>query len=164
MSYMQEAGALSLYQPDFNSQPMFSSDAPAAASISRHACNLHTGIRHAPSVTLFFPQPKLPSWDGQHLQSSSAASLPKGVPSQACGEGATPGLRRRQYHEATNSFHSIFIDPVWCCMQMCAPYNALQNYKLKVKVTPGSQRKGRAARQVRCSTSNEGSCRASAAQ
>lgn len=33
-------------------------------------------------------------------------------------------------------------------MQMCAPYNALQNYKLKVKMTPGSQRKGRAARQV----------------
>ncbi len=34
------------------------------------------------------------------------------------------------------------------CVQMCAPYNALQNYKLKVKMTPGSQRKGRAARQV----------------
>ena len=37
-------------------------------------------------------------------------------------------------------------------MQMCAPYNALQNYKLKVKMTPGSQRKGRAARQVRTLT------------
>ena len=36
-----------------------------------------------------------------------------------------------------------------CCMlQMCAPYSALQSYKLKVKMTPGSQRKGRAARQV----------------
>ncbi len=33
-------------------------------------------------------------------------------------------------------------------VQMCAPYNALQSYKLKVKLTPGSQRKGRAARQV----------------
>ncbi|CAK0786952.1 hypothetical protein CVIRNUC_010166 [Coccomyxa viridis] len=31
---------------------------------------------------------------------------------------------------------------------MCAPYSALQSYKLKVKMTPGSQRKGRAARQA----------------
>ena len=38
--------------------------------------------------------------------------------------------------------------------QMCAPYSALQNYKLKVKMTPGSQRKGRAARQVRLSQMN----------
>ena len=36
-----------------------------------------------------------------------------------------------------------------CVLQMCAPYSALQSYKLKVKMTPGSQRKGRAARQVR---------------
>ena len=35
-----------------------------------------------------------------------------------------------------------------CVLQMCAPYSALQSYKLKVKMTPGSQRKGRAARQV----------------
>ena len=34
--------------------------------------------------------------------------------------------------------------------QMCAPYNALQSYKLKVKLTPGTQRKGRAGRQVCC--------------
>lgn len=33
-------------------------------------------------------------------------------------------------------------------VQMCAPYNALQSYKLKVKLTPGTQRKGRAGRQV----------------
>ena len=32
---------------------------------------------------------------------------------------------------------------------MCAPYSALQSYKFRVKLTPGSQRKGRAGRQVR---------------
>ena len=33
-------------------------------------------------------------------------------------------------------------------VQMCAPYSALQSYKLKVKLTPGTQRKGRAGCQV----------------
>ncbi|BDA50353.1 probable nuclear export mediator factor Nemf [Coccomyxa sp. Obi] len=33
-------------------------------------------------------------------------------------------------------------------LPMCAPYNALQSYKLKVKLTPGTQRKGRAGRQA----------------
>ena len=32
--------------------------------------------------------------------------------------------------------------------QVCAPYSALQGYKFRVKLTPGSQRKGRAGRQV----------------
>lgn len=34
-------------------------------------------------------------------------------------------------------------------LQVCAPYSALQGYKFRVKLTPGSQRKGRAGRQVR---------------
>ena len=34
------------------------------------------------------------------------------------------------------------------CAQVCAPYAALQGYKFRVKLTPGTQRKGRAARQV----------------
>lgn len=33
-------------------------------------------------------------------------------------------------------------------LQVCAPYSALQGYKFRVKLTPGSQRKGRAGRQV----------------
>ena len=31
---------------------------------------------------------------------------------------------------------------------VCAPYSALQGYKHKLKLTPGTQRKGKAARQV----------------
>lgn len=31
---------------------------------------------------------------------------------------------------------------------MCAPISAVQNYKYRLKLTPGSQRKGKAARQV----------------
>lgn len=31
---------------------------------------------------------------------------------------------------------------------MCGPISAMQSYKYRLKVTPGSQRKGRAARQV----------------
>jgi hypothetical protein len=34
------------------------------------------------------------------------------------------------------------------CAQVCAPYAALQGYKFRVKLTPGTQRKGRAGRQV----------------
>lgn len=33
--------------------------------------------------------------------------------------------------------------------QVCAPYSALQGYKLKVKLTPGTQKKGKGGRQVR---------------
>lgn len=36
-------------------------------------------------------------------------------------------------------------------LPVCAPYTVLQGYKFKVKLTPGTQRKGRAARQVRWS-------------
>ena len=35
-------------------------------------------------------------------------------------------------------------------LPMVAPYTALQGYKLRVKIVPGSQRKGKAARQVIC--------------
>lgn len=31
---------------------------------------------------------------------------------------------------------------------VCGPYNALQNYKYKVKLTPGTVKKGKAARQA----------------
>lgn len=34
-------------------------------------------------------------------------------------------------------------------LPMAAPYSALQGYKFRVKMTPGNQRKGKAARQVR---------------
>ena len=33
-------------------------------------------------------------------------------------------------------------------LPMAAPHAALQSYKFRVKITPGSQRKGKAARQV----------------
>ena len=35
------------------------------------------------------------------------------------------------------------------CAQVCAPYSALQGYKLKVKLTPGTQKKGKGGRQAR---------------
>lgn len=31
---------------------------------------------------------------------------------------------------------------------MCAPYTAMQSHKYRIKLTPGAQRKGKAARQV----------------
>ena len=41
-------------------------------------------------------------------------------------------------------------DVLLYALPMAAPYVALQGYKLRVKITPGSQRKGKAARQVGC--------------
>ncbi len=38
-----------------------------------------------------------------------------------------------------------------CAAQVCAPYSALQGYKLKVKLTPGTQKKGKGGRQARLS-------------
>ena len=34
-------------------------------------------------------------------------------------------------------------------LPMCAPYSALQGYKYRLKLTPGTQRKGKAGKQVR---------------
>ena len=34
-------------------------------------------------------------------------------------------------------------------LPMCAPYSALQGYKYRLKLTPGTQRKGKAGRQVK---------------
>ena len=39
-------------------------------------------------------------------------------------------------------------DVLLYALPMAAPYSALQGYKLRVKITPGTQRKGKAARQV----------------
>ncbi|EIE22903.1 hypothetical protein COCSUDRAFT_16391 [Coccomyxa subellipsoidea C-169] len=39
-------------------------------------------------------------------------------------------------------------DVLLYAIPMCAPYSAIQSYKLKVKLTPGTQRKGRAGRQA----------------
>lgn len=33
-------------------------------------------------------------------------------------------------------------------LPVCAPYSALQSYKYRVKLSPGSQRKGKAGKQV----------------
>jgi NFACT protein C-terminal domain len=40
-------------------------------------------------------------------------------------------------------------DELLFALPVCAPYSALQGYKYRVKITPGTQRKGKAARQVR---------------
>ncbi len=40
-------------------------------------------------------------------------------------------------------------DVLLFAVPVCAPYSALQGYKHKLKLTPGTQRKGKAARQVR---------------
>lgn len=42
-------------------------------------------------------------------------------------------------------------DVLLFAVPVCAPYSALQGYKHKLKLTPGTQRKGKAARQVRLS-------------
>ena len=34
------------------------------------------------------------------------------------------------------------------CLPVCAPYNAMQNYKFKVKIIPGTQKKGKACKQI----------------
>lgn len=34
-------------------------------------------------------------------------------------------------------------------LPVCAPYSVLQSYKHKLKITPGTQRKGKAAKQAR---------------
>lgn len=39
-------------------------------------------------------------------------------------------------------------DVLLFAVPVCAPYSALQGYKYKLKLTPGTQRKGKAARQV----------------
>ena len=39
-------------------------------------------------------------------------------------------------------------DVLLFAVPVCAPYSALQGYKHKLKLTPGTQRKGKAARQV----------------
>eukprot|EP00898_Chlorokybus_atmophyticus_P002379 jgi/Chlat1/3141/Chrsp21S03365 len=39
-------------------------------------------------------------------------------------------------------------DILMCAIPVCAPYDALQRFKYKVKLTPGSQRKGKAAKQA----------------
>ena len=39
-------------------------------------------------------------------------------------------------------------DVLQYALPMVAPYSALMGYKLRVKMVPGSQRKGKAARQV----------------
>ena len=39
-------------------------------------------------------------------------------------------------------------DVLLAAVPMCAPYTAMQSYKYRIKLTPGSQRKGKAARQV----------------
>lgn len=39
-------------------------------------------------------------------------------------------------------------DVLLAAAPMCAPYTAMQSYKYRIKLTPGSQRKGKAARQV----------------
>ena len=41
-------------------------------------------------------------------------------------------------------------DVLLAAIPMCAPYSAIQTYKYRTKLTPGAQRKGKAARQVRC--------------
>ena len=40
------------------------------------------------------------------------------------------------------------LDCVCVHVQVCAPYSALQGYTLKVKLTPGTQKKGKGGRQV----------------
>ena len=40
-------------------------------------------------------------------------------------------------------------DILSAALPMCAPYSAIQSYKYRIKLTPGAQRKGKAARQVR---------------
>ena len=40
-------------------------------------------------------------------------------------------------------------DVLLFAVPVCAPYSALQGYKHKLKLIPGTQRKGKAARQVR---------------
>ena len=39
-------------------------------------------------------------------------------------------------------------DVVVGCLPVCAPYSTLAAYRYKVKLTPGAQKKGRAARQA----------------
>ena len=39
-------------------------------------------------------------------------------------------------------------DILLAAVPMCAPYTAMQGCKFRIKLTPGSQRKGKAARQV----------------
>ena len=39
-------------------------------------------------------------------------------------------------------------DVLLFAVPVCAPYSALQGYKYRLKLTPGTQRKGKAARQV----------------
>ena len=41
------------------------------------------------------------------------------------------------------------VDILHHALPMCAPISAIQNYKYRLKLTPGSQRRGKAARQVR---------------
>ena len=39
-------------------------------------------------------------------------------------------------------------DTLLFCLPVCAPYSTLQNYKYKVKFTPGTGKKGKSAKQA----------------
>ena len=41
---------------------------------------------------------------------------------------------------------SLQHDILLCCIPVCAPYKTLINYKYRVKVTPGSERRGKASK------------------
>ncbi|GLD46937.1 nuclear export mediator factor NEMF isoform X1 [Lates japonicus] len=59
--------------------------------------------------------------------------------------------QRWAFNEAENLLTSLTGQPhpedvLLFAVPVCAPYTALSNYKHKVKLTPGSQKKGKAAR------------------
>uniref|UniRef100_A0A8C5AQI2 Ribosome quality control complex subunit NEMF n=1 Tax=Gadus morhua TaxID=8049 RepID=A0A8C5AQI2_GADMO len=71
---------------------------------------------------------------------------------EVCAEGEDPGEPAEpEDKEAENLLTSLTGQPhaedvLLFAVPVCAPYTALSNYKHKVKLTPGAQKKGKAAR------------------
>ena len=129
--------------------------------ITASSCVTGTGVCSCPSATLTAPQCAfqivVPQYTGNAARQNNAvyavcASTHRNVDHVSAGN--MQGCCAIVPQSRTTTRHHRLLARL--CAQVCAPYSALQGYKLKVKLTPGAQKKGKGGRQARSRGDRQG--------